>query len=497
MERLGQFWVFWGFVVLGAFAVVVAYSFRSVAGTILVVLLPLAVLWLWAAADQGARNIRALLKSVAWWEWLWLLLFLSGLVFRVRNDSVIEGNPLDAWALYRVALVGTTAVVLSLHLVPRHTSWMGSLFRGLVGALTMYAAVSAVSTLWSVYPAWTFYKSLEYLVDVAALAAILATVQSTETYRTFLNWTWALFGLLVASFWLGALVWPTLAFEPSTGLLSVRLAGVVPAVDANSVGEFGAILAIVALSRLLTEGHGKHQRAWYYLVYAVGLVTLIFSQTRSAVGGFLLGVLLVLFFTKGKGITALAVSAGAIALSVASVRTVLWRAISRGQSEEMFKSATGRVEGWSLAWHQILVNPIVGAGAYTSRFTVLAKLGETKTSSVLNTFVDVALGGGIVGLIPVLIAFVGTWWLLTRLLRDRSLKSSERRLAVEAVGVLSVVSVRSFITTNLIWHPALQFLVVLGYAEFLRRRYRQSSETVMRAGSHHSVYRRARIGSPI
>lgn len=463
--------------VLGALAVLAANSFRSTAGISLVLLVPIAVIWLLVVLRQGARNAIALLKSVTWWELLWLLLLLSGLVFRVRSDSAIEKNPVDLWAVYRVALVSIVAASLVIRVVPRHTSWLNSLFRGLVGALSIYAAVSVASTIWSVYPAWTLYRSLEYWVDVATLAAVLTAVRSAETYRVFLNWTWTLFGLILACVWLGTLVWPTLALQPCAGLLSVRLQGVLPVLDANSIGEYGAILAIVALSRLLMEGHGRSQRAWYYFVCALGLVTLVFSQTRSAAGGFLLGVLLVLSFTKGRGIAAFVISAGTAVLSVGIVRTFLWEVIRRDQTEQSFRQFSGRLEVWAVAWHSILNNPIIGVGAYTSRFSVLAELGDSKASSVLNTFVGVALGGGILGLIPVLIALVGTWWVLIRFLRNRNLSVAERRLAVEAVGVLSIISVRSFVTAHLIWHSSLQFLAVLGYAEFLRRRHRQSRET--------------------
>jgi hypothetical protein len=46
----------------------------------------------------------------------------------------------------------------------------------------------------------------------------------------------------------------------------------------------------------------------------------------------------------------------------------------------------------------------------------------------------------------------------------------EYQLAVEAVGVLAIVTVRSFFTIHLVWHTSEQFLVILGFAEFLRRR---------------------------
>jgi len=413
-----------------------------------------------------------------WWQWLWLLLLCSELTFRVRTGWEIRENPIDTWAVYRVALVATTALVLAVRLALRRPAWMGSLGRGLVGALTVYAAISAASTLWSSYPAWTLYKSLEYLVDIALLAAILATIRSVEEFRSFFNWTWILCGLLVTSAWLGVLFWPTLALEPENGLLAVRLLGIVPHIDYNTLGEFGAILAIVAFSRLRVGSYRGHQRAWYCLLCAMGLVTLVLSQTRSAIGGFLLGLVLVLFFSKGKATTALAVSVGVAVLSVGSAR--VWEFILRGQTEQVFESATGRLEWWNFAWHEFLHSPIMGAGAYTGRIAVATRLGESELPSFLNSYVEVLFGVGIVGLLPVLVAFFGTWWWLIQTLRSSSLESSRRRLAVEAIGVLSVVSVRSFITTHLISHPSLQFLVILGYAEFLRRQWRQSKRTGVR-----------------
>lgn len=469
-----------GSALLGVSFVLAVYSLRSTVGTILVLLLPLAVICLWAAVAQGAPGISSLLRSAAWWQWLWLLLFLSDFTFRQRTSGEIQENPLDAWAAYRVALVATTAVVLAIRLALERPAWLGSLFRGLVGALAAYAVICAASTLWSSSPAWSLYKSLEYLVDLALLAATLATVTSAEAYRIFFNWTWALFGLLLGSVWLGALVSPALALEPSPGLFGFRLSGVLPQMDGNSVAECGAILAIVALSRLLTGSYSNPQRAWYFLLCMVGLVTLVLGQTRSAVGGFLLGVLVVLLFSKGKGITALIASTGAGALFVGGVRARLWEVISRGQTEEQFRHFSGRLELWGFAWHEILKSPIVGAGAYTARFGVVAKAGDPKSSGVLNTYVEILFGVGVLGLIPVLVALLGTWWLLIRSVRSRSLELSEWQLAVEALGVLSVVSVRSFITTHLIWHPSLQFLVVLGYAELLRRQYRQRGGTSVR-----------------
>jgi hypothetical protein len=108
---------------------------------------------------QAATRFLALRKQLTWWHGLWLLVFLSGFQFRNRDTQAVAHAAVDAWALYRIALMGITAFVLGVRLVLRRVSHRGSLFRGPVGALALYAVICVVSTLWSVFPSWTLYKS--------------------------------------------------------------------------------------------------------------------------------------------------------------------------------------------------------------------------------------------------------------------------------------------------------------------------------------------------
>ena len=71
-----------------------------------------------------------------------------------------------------------------------------------------------------------------------------------------------------------------------------------------------------------------------------------------------------------------------------------------------------------------------------------------------------------------LVAVVGTWWLLIQCVRTFPASSTERQLAVDALAILGVLTFRTIFMTYLTWHPPLHFFVLLGYAEFLRRRYR-------------------------
>jgi O-antigen ligase len=164
-----------------------------------------------------------------------------------------------------------------------------------------------------------------------------------------------------------------------------------------------------------------------------------------------------------------------IAFSLPICFTSLPRTISaafvRGQSPELLYSLTSRLDFWEFGWQKFLQQPLTGYGAYAGgRFTVLEEMGYTSTSSVHNTYVEIIMGTGWWGLVPVLLALLGAWWILVQALRKLPLASLEYQLALEAAGLLAIVTVRSFFTSHLIWHPSLVFLLVLGYAEFLRRR---------------------------
>ena len=442
---------------------VVAFASLAVAGAL--VLVGPTVL------RQARGFIGTLRQHVRWWHGLWLLVLLSSLNFRPRTSQDIEASPVDSWALFRIVLMGCVAFVLGARLALKRTAWVASLFRGLVGALSAYVVVCVISAAWSGYPAWTLYRSCEYGVDVALLAAILATLKSVESYRTLFDWTLTLYVGLVSSVWLGLLIWPHLALTPVGGLIGVELEGVLPSIPANGLGELAAVLAIVAFIRLLQGQERLGQRALYVSLFFSSLLTLFLSQARSAMIGLAAGVALVLLQGRRWLLVAATVAAPLPLLS-GGAREWLYTYFMRGQSSEMFASLSGRMSWWEATWQDYLKSPLTGLGAYTARFEVLARLGSSDTSSVHNTYLEVLFGTSFWGLIAVVAALLGTWWWLLRVLRSGARGSEERGLTLEAIGVLSVVTVRSFFTSHLVAHPSLSFLLVLGCAEFLRRRWK-------------------------
>ena len=473
-------WMAVPFVILGFLVVTLITLLASRHGLGLAIVAVVAAPPMLIVLAAGLRKAMVLFRGLAahlrWWHVLWMLIFASALVFRVRGANQIEESPVDAWALYRIALEAIVTLSLLVRLALRRTEWFGSMFRGFTGVLAAFGLIELASTAWSVFPAWTLYKSCEYLLDVALLAAVVATLKSVEDYRHFFNWTWTLYGLLLISVWLGVLLWPEQALYPNgknvgVGMLGVRLAGVLPAVSSNDVGTFAAIVALIALCRLLPLDRKKSDRTWYILLLTAAMATMVLSQTRSAIAGFLLGLFLLLLFSKRLGLSAFLTFVVAPVLVASSVGGLIWSFLERGQDVQQLETLSSRVDWWSFAWQKFLERPLMGYGAYAGgRFAVMAQLGNSTTSTMHSDYLEMIVGTGIWGLIPFLVALIGTWWFLTRYLRHSTAVSQDQQLAYEAVAVLGLLTLRSIVMTMLTWHPPLDYFVILGYAEFLRRR---------------------------
>ena len=424
---------------------------------------------------QCAEKYRVFRRQMTWWHWLWLVMVASNFVFRTRDIGSVQENPLDAWAVYRIGLVGTTAFVLLIRLVLKRPNWMGSLFHGLPGVVATFALICILSTVWSFNPPWTLYKSMEYLVDISLLAAILGTVSSLDDYETLMDWTWIICGLLVTVAWIEAPIWPEEALEGSGGYmggpLQYRLSGVYPGQGYNMLGTYGAILATIAICRLLPTAAKKIDRAWYLVLLGLGVITMVFAQTRSAIGGFLVGVALAFIFTKRVKLIALFAALGGVVFAFTGAGNLMTEFLERGQTTEQLASLSGRLEWWGVAWEAFKQHPFTGYGAFTSGMSVFPKLGVKEITPLHSDYVETLVGIGMWGPLLIIIGLIGTWWILLRATRRFAFTSKEYQLAVEAIAVLGVLTVRTTVMGVIMSQPPIQYFAILGYAEFLRRRY--------------------------
>lgn len=428
--------------------------------------LPFGVMAVRALTPALAKSLR-LLKELSWWHALWFCMMLSGLVFRIRTSEAANTNPLDFLAVFRLGLVAVMGFVLLYRLMLRKPDWVHFLIKGLPGLLTAYTVTCLLSVMWSTYPLWTFYKSTEYLVDIALLAAVIASIHSIHDIKTFFDWTWLLLSSLIVTVWIGVLIWPDLAVLHDVGMLGFAIRGVFPAFETNGVGELSAILASVAITRIIFH---PHHRALYFLVLLVALTTSILTQSRSPLLGLCVAAVLILFASRRVGLlVAIPVAVSAIFMLTSSLDQ-LGTFLLRGQRDEDFTSLSGRTNLWVLGWEMFKIRPFLGYGAYAGgRFTGIADTMAAGNSSILNTWLEIVLGVGLPTGLLMVAAFVMAWAILIKQVCTTTQDDVTHCLTVEALGVLAIISVRSMFTVHLIWHPPIAFFLVVGYAEYLRR----------------------------
>jgi hypothetical protein len=420
-------------------------------------------------AMQAIRQCSELTRNFSWWHAAWGLITLSSVVFRTRSAESIRETPVDTSAAYRIILVGIVAAVLAARLVLGKTPWLPSLFRGVMAGLGVYVSVAIASSVWSVFPLWSLYRSFEYFVDLSLVAAILVAARSTKTLRSLFDWTWILTIVFMGTVWFGVLAWPSEALIRDVGKIGIQIQGVFPVISSNSVGDLGAVLGVVALARLLCD-MSRTRRVTYWLLLSSSLITLVLAQTRSALTAFLLGASAVLLCSRRIGTAVFVGWLLTVVLTLTNIDQVFWEYFRRGQTDQTFENLTGRLDWWAFGWQKFLESPLVGHGAYAGgRFVTLEAFGADMTASVHNTYLEVLLGTGMLGLVPLVLALSGIWIVLLRALRSNPQTSLEWQLALETLGVLSITTFRSFFASTFIWHPDLYFMLILTYTEFLNR----------------------------
>ena len=406
-----------------------------------------------------------------WWRWLWLIAFIGGLLFVPRDLETISKSPLQLEVIHRPI----TAGIVGLLLLPAIIRSPLVMFRGVLGVLTLFALLRLVSTLWSPNPLWTLYRSLEYIVIVALTAYTAATLRTVRELRKWVSWLWLWYGLLMVSAWMGAVVAPEKALRPVPGaLLPVQLVGVFPPINPNGLATLGALLALVGVSRWIEGGHAIKQVP----LIAFSLTTMVLAQGRSALVGFLFGLLLILVFHKRINTPYF------IALSTLLMPLLLgeyfWEFFQRGQSPALLTSFSGRKLWWEFAWeHYISKSLWIGYGAFAGqRFLVAGDLigkglaGET-LSTLHNTWVEVAVEVGLPGASLLLLVVIMTWWTLVKGAWHGS--GSERTLCAELAGVFAVITVRSFFASTMLLHNSFEFFVTVGIAFALNRKAKMAN----------------------
>lgn len=403
----------------------------------------------------------------------WALLLGASSVWSLSRDvnTSVEGAGIDNFV--RLGFLALGALVILFVGAKYRFVFMAELSAGVLGIFFVFSLWGVASTLWSVLPASTLYKSFEYCIMLSLFALTASSIQLATrdprgrliALKSVFDWNWFLVFMLLVSVYMGVIIFPEYAIMQDIGTLGFSISGALPGISANGVGQLAAILGVVALVRIL---HQPGSKKIYVPVLGMCLVTMMLTQSRSPILGFLLAVAVVLVASRRFGLFAIAAaSIGAVLLSAPG--QMVYDFMRREQVDSNIETLSGRVVYWEASLEAVRESWLTGYGATAGGKYVLASLGE-EASTVHSMFIETLLDTGVVGLALLLLGLGAVWFYL---LKFRSYAMSNpvgRLLWFECLGVMVILSLRSVFTITVVWTPAvLIFGLVLVFISIVRR----------------------------
>jgi O-antigen ligase len=389
------------------------------------------------------------LRAVLFVEVPVLLLLASSLVWRVRTTDAIAADPLDAAGQIRVGCVGLAGLLALIALV-----WPAGQARPRPGRPSLpfrlyavYVLVVFLGAPFAVEPVLTAYRGVELATAMLVLFAARTRVGDEAIGRIGATLYWFIVAL-VASVWVGVVLFPSLAIEPlinQAAPIPWDVRGVYPQLAANAVGALGVLLAIWSLARADRRWRSRDamRPVTAYLLAALGVVTLLAAQHRTGYIALVAGVG-VLLALRSRRTLLVGVLLGAAAWMLYVTPSTIREAapfLLRGQTTAEARGLTSRVQWWEASIPVWQRSPLVGRGLLSgTRFEVLARLGLRDTGGIHSTWVEALVGTGLVGL-----GLLAATLLIC--LRRALRLALDRRGAILPLLLLVVLSVRS-ITGN-------------------------------------------------
>lgn len=441
---------------------------------ILLVGLPCIYFVLWRATRPPARMADFRLLCLAW-----ACLLAASSVWNLDRSVRLSVEEAGADNFVRLAFLAVAVLIISFVGIKYRYGFFAELSSGPLGVFLLFAFWGSASTLWSVAPASTLYKSLEYgvMVVVFALTAFLINLPRRDSqYKMFalkrvFDFNWFLLVVLIVVVYVEIPIWPEIAlskgYREEMAMIPFSLEGAIPAQDANAVGLLAAIVGIVALVRILLA---PASRILYIPIFVICLLTMVLTQSRAPILAFLVAAAVVLVANRRFGLLAMS---GLFLCAVLLTRyfQLVYEYMRRGQDTQQVLSLTERVTWWQASVEAVRESWLGGYGANAGgRYILKYALGEEGVSTVHSQWIEVLVDTGVVGLILVSVGLLATSFWLFRLRSHAMGNPISRLLWFECLGVLTILSVISVFGVSFVWSSSvLIFGLVLVFINVARR----------------------------
>lgn len=398
----------------------------------------------WAALQQRFVSAAMLILAV-------LATLLGGM--RGAESGNLLGDPVR---IIRMFVLGVLLLVALAKIMQQSRSWQMAGFG--LRAMAFYAAFAILSAVYSVQPLMSAYKGFEVMILVLTGIGIAAEIRGRQDVDWLINVFTLILLYLAITVLLGVIMAPSIALRPASAEnpeeSGTVLMGVLGMMNPASVGGYGALLIVITLASLLNPRERGPQFG-YWLVFGMGSTLVVLAHVRTAMLGALVAIVLMLVYARKTALALALLFVGGLGALVTSLDDVVTSYIYRGQSQELFLSMSGRTYYWGLVWDKFLEAPIFGHGFYAIRSLFVS-------SSADNTYLQVLMELGIVGLLLLSAPVVYMIWTLYKLRPKTSSLRPEDWLWIKIAGLATVIVTRSAVGTSFhILHHMLTFFVIL------------------------------------
>jgi O-antigen ligase len=303
--------------------------------------------------------------------------------------------------------------------------------------LFVYGLVAAAASFFSPEPLWALYWGIAFLATLSAAWTFTCCRDPLTSSRYALQLTWAVTFVvtLVIVYLARSIVFASGA--PSEWEVLDTLGS---QSRSSGVARWAAVPGLVCL---LKAFHTQRRLLIaFFTAGAVGAFYVVYlMQSRGAVFGSLAALAfgLIVASRLRKYALPFLIFAGALLLVTDPARTFTGRVdryLHRGQSQEEFRTLTGRTRAYENGLKAFREAPVLGRGNWADRLII----GE----HVHNSYLQALLNAGVVGFVPYLASWIAGWVLFFRIVKKQNLLRPEHRAAlVEAGTVMMFFTVRS------------------------------------------------------
>jgi O-antigen ligase len=376
--------------------------------------------------------------SAVLWLMLWFAINTGPWILSDDPDNLVE------WLHYIRTTFPLIVVVLGAGYYFQKRHGQGKIISGPVSLWLIYGIAGLLAATMSPEPFDAAYWAIAYLAVFSALCAYMYKPDNIEgiIQLNHLNWIiTTIFLLLLVFFARDALLPVIMQRQSAYGIYGqMQVVAAMPMSRSSGMARFAAVPGVIAFVMFWHSGSLKRILWLSLFIFSVYLIYLM--QSRGAIFGFAFAIAFVMLF-QGKrsrilGIAFVSLFGLMLLSDVIPVDTIndIKDYIYRGQSEEDFRSMTGRTRAWESGVDAALESPLIGWGFQSDRLLI--------HEHVHNTYLYALITSGFFGVASFIAGLAWAWLLFWRIIKKGKIQDRAQKIfLIQAGGILAFFTVRS------------------------------------------------------